>query len=200
METSNQTDGQSTEGNANSENQTTEPVKNPEGVLNKNRELLGVNKKLSSKVSELEEMVKTFNQDQQISEGRKDEVIGKLREEVKVLRTELVDTKDSYNWNTVESQVKQAALKDGCVDPDKLVKLIDDNDFAALEVDGKFRVNQEDLTSLLTKVKKGNPFMFSEGSANIDDLNPSNKIQKVTKKPISEMSTAEIEAALKELP
>lgn len=201
METSNQTDGQNTESDASGENQqTTEQVKNPEGVLSKNRELLGINKKLSSKVSELQEMVESFNQDKQISEGKKDEVIGKLREEVRALKSELSDTKDSYNWNTVESQVKSAALKDGCVDADKLVRLLDEDDFATLEVDSKYRVNQDDLTSLLNKAKKENGFLFSQGSANIDDLTPSNKkIERSQGKPVDQMTSEEIQAKLLEI-
>jgi len=203
METSSQTDGQTTSSNVASENQVetqTEPVRNPEGVLNKNKELLGLNKRLGTKVNELEDLVKNFQENKQISEGQKDEVIESLRGQLKTLKGELKDTKDSYNWNTVESQVKQAALKEGCVDAEKLVRLINDEEFASLEVNDKFRVNADDLTNLLAKAKKENVFLFEEGSANINDITPSTKLlKKEPAKPLEQMSAQEIEAQLRVL-
>ncbi len=204
METSNQTDGQNANTNGESGNQqqqvNQEQVKNPEGVLAKNRELLGINKKLSGEVGELRELVNSFQENQKISEGKKDEVIESLRNQLKNLKGELQETRDSYNWNTVESQVKQAAMKEGCVDADKLVKLISDDDLAALEVDSRYRVNQDDLINLVTKAKKENVFLFEEGNANINDLTPSTKIEtRPEQKPVSQMSQDEIEAELKRI-
>lgn len=201
METSNTTDGQNTESNASGENQqtqteTVETVKNPEGVLTKNRELLGINKKLGEELKQLRTLVNSQEEDKKIAEGKKDEVITSLREKVRNLTSELEDTKDTYNWSTVEGQLKQAALKEGCVDAEKLVRLIDNQDIAGLEVDSKYRVNGDDLSSLLSKVKKDNPFMFGEGSANIDDLTPSNNIEKKAAKRVDDMTQEEIEAAL----
>lgn len=178
METSTESNAQTTESNANGENQQTETVKNPEGVLSKNRELLGINKKLSTELSELRDQLERHQEDKQISEGKKDDVISKLREEVRKLKNDLTETIDTYNWNTVESQIKTFATKEGCSDADKLIKLIDNSELSALEVDSKFRVNQDDLAGFVGKLKKDNAFLFPETSANINDINPSNKFKR----------------------
>lgn len=200
METSTESNAQTTESNANSENQQTETVKNPEGVLSKNRELLGINKKLSTELSDLRDQLERHQEDKQISEGKKDDVISKLREEVRKLKNDLTETVDTYNWNTVESQIKTFATKEGCSDADKLIKLIDNSELSSLEVDSKFRVNQDDLASFVGKLKKDNAFLFPETSANINDINPSNKFKRDEQaKPIDQMTSDEIEKALMQL-
>ncbi len=194
-----QTDGQTKGDNAPSEtqDQQTEQVRNPEAVLNKNRELLGINKKLSGRLAELESMVKATEQEKLSAQGKKDEVIESLRDEISQLKGKIKQKDEAYSWNTIESQVKQYAVKEGCVDPEKLIRLIDDVDFESLDVDSRFRINQDDLSRLVSKAKKDNHFLFDGQKADVDDLTPTTRIEKKKTKSLDDMSSEEIEAALR---
>lgn len=77
-----------------------------------------------------------------------------------------------YAKNWVVSAVKNKALQEGCVHPDKLMRLIDSNELNSLRIDSEYNVNSEDLEMLLSKAKKDNPFFFGEQKADVKDLEP----------------------------
>ena len=162
------------------------------------RKLLGEKKKAQSELMALREQVDSFKQEKMSSEGRKDEVIQSLRDQLNETKNVLKETKQTFAWNSVESQIKQAAIKAGCVAPDKLVRLMGQEELKALDINDNFQVNAEDLGALINKAKQEHQDigLFGRKTVNVNDVQGVNKIKT---KSINELTTDEIVARLKEL-
>lgn len=173
-----------------------ETVKNPEAVLAKNRELLGERRVMASELAELKAQMKTINDEKLMAEGNKDEVITSLRGELDTIKKTSKEKEDAFNRNTVFSQIKEAAAKKGCKNPDALLKLMSTDDLNTIEVYDDYKVNTEDLNRVLEKTDKDYSEIKLFGkSVKVDDLTPGSKIVS-SKKSLDQMSTAELEAEL----
>ena len=161
------------------------------------RKLLGEKKKVQSELVALREKVETFEHEKLSSEGRKEEVIQSLRDQLSETKNALRETKQTFAWNSVESQIKQAAVNAGCVAPDKLVRLMGQEELKSLDITDDFRVNSDDLNSLIARAKKDHEDigLFGKKKVNVNDVQGVNKIKS---KKIEEMSTEELVAKLKE--
>ena len=150
------------------------------------KKLLGEKKKRDAELSELSKKLKSFEEKELEQTGKHSELIDSLRSQLKEkeetlskLQGDLEAREKREAWNTVSSQIKEAALKEGCINPDKLLKLFDKNDLKALEVveeSGSVKVHSDDLKRLMEKARKENDFLFKKSVTNIADVTP-----KVTK-------------------
>jgi hypothetical protein len=157
------------------------------------RKLLGEKKARDAQLAEMQEKLKIYEQNQAEAEGRKDDVIKALREELSGVKTELTKTKTSYAYTTIEGQIKAAAAREGCVNPDKLVRLLGEDALKGIDVDDRFQVNKEDLQRIVAKAKEENSDigLFKSKTVNINDMPSSNNI--APSKGLHEMSKAELE-------
>ena len=84
-------------------------------------------------------------------------------------------------------------MKAGCQSPDKLIKLLDKNDFETLQADADgYNLKQDSLSALIEKAKKENSFLFSAPQVKINDAAPASRVETYREKPLSEMSKDEI--------
>ena len=93
-------------------------------------------------------------------------------------------------WNSVTSAVKTEAVKHGCKNPDKLVKLLDTNDFSMLQAENG-QIMEQSLSALIDKAKKENDFLFTQPAVKINDAIPSGKPEQPRAKSASEMTQKE---------
>jgi len=128
-------------------------IKDPNAVLAKNKELLG---KLSSTKTELDEL-REFKRKQEIEaeerKGNYDGVIKRLREENEELRTSNKKEKVSRVFSAYETQIKEAARAEGCVNPDKLLRLMSTEQFKEIQLDDSLNANKDDLKAVMAKLK-----------------------------------------------
>lgn len=176
--------------------ETKETVNNPEAVLAKNRELLGERRAMVTELADLKASMKVINDDKLLAEGNKDEVITSLREQLSNSESKAKEKADTYNRNTVFSQIKEAALAKGCKNPEALLKLMSNDDLNSIEIDDNYKVNAEDLNRVLEKTDKDYSEIKLFGkTVKVDDIVPGNKIAS-SKKALGDMSTAELEAEM----
>lgn len=163
---------QSQEPTVNESNQATETVRNPEAVLAKNKELLGNLKQTKSELEELRNWKKDLELEQQQAKGDLEGVINKLREENNALKSDLTNTKRGYASKSIEDQIKQAAIGKGCVNADKLMKLITRDQLSTVQVGEDYRVNSEDLGRLVDELEKEHSDigLFRSKSVNINHV------------------------------
>ena len=129
------------------------------------------------RAKELEEKLEAIENARLEKEGKHDEIIQSLRTKVSDYETTLAEERKKYLWNSVKSAVKTAAVKNGCSDPDKLLKLLDNDDFSTLKAsDGD--IDPSTLNALIEKSKKENWFLFSGKEVKVNDVNPTTKIEK----------------------
>lgn len=167
---SNGTGGASTNGADSSVNDT--EIKNPESILAKNRELLALQRKQKDELDSMKNRLAEIEQQKMSAEGKKDEVITKLNEQIRSANTELSKLKTSYAVRTVQNQVKQKAAEMGCVDTDLLLKAVDLQ--AISVVDEEFNVDQQLLGTQMESLKKTKPFLFKKSGPDIKDGIPVN--------------------------
>ena len=171
------------------------------------RRVLGEKKKrdselleLKDKLANLSESLNGYKQKELEQDGKQSELIQSLREQLAKRETELKETSKKYAWNTISSQIKSAATKEGCINADKLINLIDPSDLRAIEVDEHFNVNSDDLKTVLERARQENDFMFPKRAV-VNDMVPASdrRIDVNTDKKVEELTKDEIINQLKSL-
>ena len=147
-------------------------------------------KRFQAELNKVQDKLKLHEQDKAQNEGRKDDVINELRKELGETKKSL-ETKDkSYAYNVLSGQIKTEALKQGCVNPEKLIRLLDPSELKGIEVDEDFFVNTDDLQRLIGKAKEEHSDigLFKNKHVNINDVTPS----MIPNKSTNEMSSSEL--------
>lgn len=164
------------------------------------RKSVEAEKNARKRAQELEAKLQEFERRDMESKGDYEKLKQSLLQENETLKQTLKKKDESYLWERVTSGIKTESLKAGCTDPDKLIKLLDKNDFLSLqsEADG-YTLKQESLKSLVEKAKKENFFLFPTQKVEINDGVPKSKIDKQQSKPIGEMTKEELEMAILKL-
>lgn len=154
-------------------------------------------KKAQSQVNDLQEQLKTYELEKQMAEGKKDDVINSLRTQLQESNSKLETTQKTFAWNAVEGQIKAEATKQGCVNAEKLVKLLGKDQLSGIQVGDDFSVNQDDLSRIVETAKKEHSDigLFTPKKVNINNP-PANGLPPVKPKSIDEMSDAELKQAI----
>lgn len=154
------------------------------------RKVVGKSKKVMSENEELRNQLQGIEQNKMQADGRKDELIKALRDELNGVKEVSQKDKQSYAWNIFSENIKTEAAKRGCLNPSKLIKLLDKEDLGSVEVDDNYRVNGDDLTRLMDKAMKENEFLFQRDAVKVNDITP-NSSRPETGKGLDQMTTAE---------
>lgn len=134
--------------------------------------------------------IKEMEQKELESQGKKDELIESLRQELNQTRTKYKEMETTNAWNKLTGQIKDFVKKEGCSYPEQFIKLMDKKDFDLLSLsDGN--VNEEDLRSLAEKSRKVNPFLF-QSKAKVNDVIPNGAIKQDKGKSLQDMSEKEL--------
>lgn len=133
-------------------------------------------KKAKAERDALRLKVQEYEQKDLEAKGNFQAVIENLRGQLKESDEKLKKTETSYQWRTVNEQIKAHASGAGCISPDKLLKLMEEKDFGSLQFDpDNLTLNSQDVTLLMDKLKKENPFLFNvKGNPRIDNAIPNN--------------------------
>lgn len=164
------------------------------------RRVVGNEKKLKSELSVLREEVERFRQEKLQAEGNNTEVIESLRKQNKELDEKLKKTTNNFGWKIVSSEIKSVAAKEGCTNPDKLLKLIDDEDYKTLPVGDDFSVDTDAIKALIEKAKVQNADigLFKTTKAAPVDGVPNSRPQKIDKVDLNKLSAADLKALYKQ--
>lgn len=146
-------------------------------------------KKYKSEMQALKEKLASYEESKAIEEGKKDEVIERLRKEKEEAYNNLKQREAQFAEKTIRSQVEAKAIEAGCVDVDALCKLVD---FDGLDVDG-FEVSQQSLEMVIGEAKEKRPYLFSKPAPKVHDGVPANEKPNGTVD-FSKMTTEEIKA------
>lgn len=108
-------------------------------------------------------------------EGKKEEALAYWKTKALDLEENYKKDKQSYVWNVVGGQLKAELASQGCVNPDKAIKLIDKAELKSIEVDDQYRVSADDLKRIVESVKNDNADigLFRRHSG-VKDIVPSN--------------------------
>lgn len=163
------------------------------------KKLLGEKKGLQTKFEAMQAELNSFRDDKLSAEGKKDDVINSLREQLNISQKESKELKSNFAWNTVKTQIKNEASVKGCVNPNKLIKLLSKEEISGIEIDDNFNVNAQDLSKLIENAKKEHSDigLFSAKIINVNDVTGKQKDFKPKQKSYDDMTDEELEAELK---
>lgn len=131
------------------------------------RKVVGHNRSLQSRLDELEAKATELEQAKLASEGRKDELIESLKQQLGERDTRLKDVTSTFAYQSVTNQVKAQAAKLGCVDADALTRLMD---LSEVEVDNNnFSVNPDQIGALIEQSKQTYPYLFGKPAPKFAD-------------------------------
>jgi len=162
------------------------------------KKLLGEKKSRDERNTQLENKLRDYEQRDLQSKGQYEEVILSLKGEVGELKGQIAKRDEAYIMSKVESAVKTKALELGCVNPDKLLRLLDSEKIRGLEIDSNYNVSSRDVEYLVNEGKKENDFLFRKNKANVTDADPVEKPIVALPKTINKMSNAELENAIRQ--
>jgi len=129
--------------------------------------------------------------------GNVEEVITKLKEQNKQLENSLSGTKDSFIITQKKNALKTEAIKRGCKNPEKFLKLLDSTDLQLVQINENFEVNMEDVNSILEKsVKEDDIGLFSPTNIKVADRTPANQ---KTPESLKELSRDKLNQAMSKM-
>jgi hypothetical protein len=163
------------------------------------QKLLKEKKSLLSKYAELESQVAQLSQEKDMAEGNKDKVIEELKKQNQQIKSEFEKTKQSYTWSTLTGEIKREAMKNGCKDPDKLLRLMSDEDLRSLEIGENFSIDPGSLREIIEKNKKENHFLFESSPKSAIPGNPGKKPPVESDKDIKSMTLDELKSVYKQM-
>jgi len=190
MENANESVAQTQESSASTEKQTANT--NNSAADDYKRDMF----KYKQKAKELEDRLQEYALADEQKKGNLEGVINALKDENRRLKQETAQSRLSFAEGKLEDAVKGFALKKGCKDPETFYKLIDRNDLQTVELDDKFRANNDDIASIVERyMGKYEHLGFFGKSVNIVDKSPSNApVNKPKTKSLDDMSHEELMA------
>ena len=136
------------------------------------KRLLGQHKKMRGELDELRTTQQLAAENKLQAEGKKDEVIDSLREQLRNEKDGRSKEKTSYVWDRVTNQVKLEASRQGCKDPDMLIELLTKDELNTIQVGDDLKVNFDDVRNVIEsrKLKHNNIGLFSSNVSHVKDL------------------------------
>ena len=134
-------------------------------------------------------------QNQMEKEGKLTDLVESLKNQVKQ-KDELLSKKEAtFLKKTVLGKIKEKAIMEGCVNPDKLVRLIDASDMEELDIDSNsFDVSDDSVMRLISKAKQDHADigLFKSSKPAIKNAGTGGGSSSDFTKPISQMTGAEL--------
>lgn len=154
------------------------------------RKSVEAEKRARERAQTLEAEMEAIKQAELERQGKHEEIIQNLRGKLHETESTLKSERERHLWNNVTSAVKTEAAKHGCKNPEKLVKLLDRDDFSMLQAENG-QIMEQSLNALIDKAKKENDFLFTAPAMKINDAVPSSRVEQPKEKAANEMSSAE---------
>lgn len=156
-------------------------------------------KSAQQEAMELKERLKAFELKEEERKGNHQKVIEDLKDELRQTKSELATRDFTFANTTIDSTLKQEALKHGCKDPDLLVRLISKEKKDRVTIDDGFNPDKEDIKGLVESAMKefDHIGLFGKSTKIADGVPSSPSMNQAPPKTINEMTTAELEGYIK---
>ena len=136
------------------------------------QKLLGEKKKASGEVADLKKQLQEIEQSRLEEQGKIKEVNESLKKQLVDKDQKLKNMVQDFGTRSIKSKFETEARNAGCLDPDKLFKLVD---LESLEIGDDFSVNSEQLKTLISESQKSMPFFFKKEVVPAKDATPNSK-------------------------
>ena len=152
--------------------------------------------KFKEKADALEAQLEQLKQRELEAEGKSKEKADYWKNKATELEDKYQKTQAQYGWNQVKSQLSSELLKNGCVDPEVAITLIDKTELDSVEVDDDFTVSTQDLTRIVDSLKRDQrtqKIRLFGGPVGVNDMVPaSDNNFKEKEKDLSQLTSDEL--------
>lgn len=151
-------------------------------------------KRLKEQLKELDALkskLTEHEQNEQMRVGKHEETIASLRSDLDRTKKAERATFQKYAFKSLSAQVREEAMKHGCVDPAALIRLAD---LSEVEIDGEtFQADHDKVVEIVSSMKSNNPYLFSKPGPKINDKLPAGgEVAESKGIDFKKMSTSEI--------
>lgn len=154
------------------------------------KKVLGEKKAADARLRELEQKVESFEVQTMQEGGQLKELVEKLQKQNQTYASQIKEKEHKYAHATLSSQIKTEAVRMGCLDPDRLLKLMD---LSAVPVDPEtYTTDNDGIRLLLEEQKKTLPFFFSKAAPTVHDVSGANTVPQESTVDFSSMSRTEL--------
>jgi hypothetical protein len=157
------------------------------------KKVLGEAKNAKERARQLEAELEAKKNAELEAQGNYQEIIDNLKAKTLDIESKYRKERENTLWKDVTGAIKNEATRAGCINPDKLIRLLDKSDFETLQADDG-QIRQESVQQLIERAKKEDYYLFTKGNVPMMDAIPSNKIEKQN---FNDLSKDEIIAMLK---
>lgn len=130
-------------------------------------------KNVQSRLTEKDELIRKLEEEKLIRENDQKALAEKYKTEANEWKSKFENSHNSFTWTTLESGVKSEALKQGCNDPDLLLRAFDKEDLEKIQMKEGYKLDNESLKSVVNEFKLKKPRLFNETKKKIANGNPS---------------------------
>jgi hypothetical protein len=130
------------------------------------RRLLGEKKKVQAEYETTRAELERLKQQEMEAKGEEKKLIDSLRKQLADRDKDLLDVKTNYTFRSLESSLMAEALRQGCIDTDALIKLID---IKSIEINDDLTVNQDDLKRAISDVATKRTWLFKKKVGDVKD-------------------------------
>lgn len=134
-------------------------------------------RKAAMEASELREKLQAKELEEMEKAGKTQEALDALKSTLKQSQEEIKKEKNKIMQSVVSSSIKAVAIKHGCVNPEKLLRLLDRDDIAQIDMDlDNYSVNESSIEALIEKAKRDHDDigLFKRSSVSVKDGVPKN--------------------------
>jgi len=162
------------------------------------RRTLSEAKKYKSIAQELEEKYQELEQRQLQAEGRKDELIEKLKLELDQTKGKLKTAVGSFAKSKAFDVITDEAVKIGCTSTKLLKKMVEEK-ISSLDFDENFNPSRDQVKEMLLELKQEEPILFSKEGPKIPPHFPKDQNYDPKAPDLSSMTKAQLLELAKKL-
>lgn len=155
---------------------TEEKPNNSEALDRKNRELLGKLRAEKEKRKQFEDRLSAIEQEKLESEGKYVDAYKKTKEQLERIEKEKKDLQNGFRFRAIDSAITNKALGAGCKKPKAILRLLEKDDKALIEVDDNYNVDESTLSPIMDRMKEEYPELFEKTSTAVKDVAPTREI------------------------
>lgn len=151
-------------------------------------------KKREEELRSIQEERDKLLQDKLEKEGKLTDLVDSLKQQVREKEEAIKSKESTFLQKTVLGKIKEKAILEGCVNPEKLIRLLSKDDLQDLDVDANtFDVNDESVQRLIAKAKQDHQDigLFRGQKPSVKDAGTGGGTGNVTKS-IAQMSAQEL--------
>lgn len=168
-----------------------EPEKKDSVAYDSYRKAVAEAKRAKAEAEELRQKLSALDADKLETEGKKDELIQRLKSERTEWEKQAKEKDRLYATRVITSQIKAVAAELGAVDPDAVVAL---GQWDEIEVKDNFEIDPHGVKQAVESLSKAKPYLFKKSGPQFRDATPKDKPTILEPKKLNEMSTSDLKA------